>query len=265
MPAESMPPAPGRAAAEDRREIEWQLAADDLAPVRRWLGAHATLDGLRIAPLPSQQLRDTYLDTNDWRVFRSGFALRVRQQGGRAEATLKSLRSARADVADRREITEALADGAAAPAQAAGPVGARLREVLAGQPLRALFTVHTLRERFAVRQTEQDDAIGEVALDETRLLGSDQEPLGELRRVEVEVRGGGPPAALAPLVEALQRSCGLTPAPENKFAAGLRATALTPPSKAQCAPAESSADIAVRDGLANQTRNTIATNKSPDT
>lgn len=229
MPAESMPPAPGRAAAEDRREIEWQLAADDLAPVRRWLGAHATLDGLRIAPLPSQQLRDTYLDTDDWRVFRSGFALRVRQQGGRAEATLKSLRSARADVADRREITEALADGAAAPAQAAGPVGARLREVLAGQPLRALFTVQTLRERFAVRQGEHGEAMGEVALDETCLFGPAQKPLGELLRVEVEMRDGRPPAALAPLVEALRRSCGLTPAPENKFAAGLRAAALTPP------------------------------------
>lgn len=229
MPAESLPPALERPAAEDRREIEWQLATDDLAPVRRWLGAHATVGGLRITPLSPQQLRDMYLDTDDWRVFRSGFALRVRQQGGHAEATLKSLRSARADVADRREVTEPLADGTAAPTQAAGPVGAWLCGVLAGRPLRALFAVQTLRERFAVRQREHDEAMGEVALDETLLLDPVQKPLEKLLRVEVEVRGAGPPAALAPLLEALQRFCALTPAPENKFAAGLRAAALTPP------------------------------------
>ncbi len=223
-----MPPTPPHPPVQDTREVEWQLATDDLAPVRLWLGAHRTLDGLRVEPLPPQELRDTYLDTVDWRVFRSGFALRVRQTDSHAEATLKGLRSARADVADRQEITQALPGSRIELLRAPGPVGAWLREALDDRPLRALFTAHTHRERFALHRGAQGRPVGELALDETRLLGPSQEVLERLLRVEVEVRDG-PPEPLAPWVEALSQSCHLERAPENKFAAGLRAAALAPP------------------------------------
>lgn len=227
MSAAPPPPTPPpERSAQDGREREWQLDADDLAPVRRWLGAHPRLGGLRIAPLPLLHLQDTYLDTGDWRVLKAGFALRVRQEEARSEITLKGLRSAREDLADRPEITELLSDGADQPAQAAGPVGARLRELLGDRPLRVLFRAQTLRERFAVHGS---GVSGEIALDETRLLGPDQKRLEALLRVEVEVRHG-PTDALVPLLKALMQSCGLTPAGENKFAAGLRSAALAPPS-----------------------------------
>src|SRR6185437_2177057 len=97
--------------------------------VRRWLGRHSILDGLAIERLSTQQLHDTYLDTPDWRIFRAGFALRLRDKQGKAEATLKGLRSARKDVADRRELTEPLPDGGIkALALASGPVGSRVRD-----------------------------------------------------------------------------------------------------------------------------------------
>ena len=47
----------------EAREVEWQLTAPDLGVVRRWLEQHPRLDRLSIAPLPAQQLHDTYLDT----------------------------------------------------------------------------------------------------------------------------------------------------------------------------------------------------------
>ena len=228
MTADPISPAPPAQSAQGGRELEWQLAADDLGPVRRWLAAHPALDPLRIDPLPPQRLRDTYLDTADWRVFRSGLALRLREEGERAEATLKSLRSAREDLADRREITEALPQGATELTRLPGPVGSWLRQVLAAQPLRALFTAQTLRERFAVHRGAQAHPAGEIALDETSLLGPSRAVLEHLQRVEVEIRDAEP-EALAPLVEALRRSCRLTPACENKFAAGVRAAGLAPP------------------------------------
>jgi triphosphatase len=228
MTADPMSPAPLAHSAQDGREREWQLAADDLGPVRRWLAAHPALDALRIASLAPQRLRDTYLDTADWRVFRGGFALRLRQEGERAEATLKSLRSARADLADRREITETLPPGVPELTRLPGPVGAWLRQGLATQTLQALFTAQTLRERFAVHRGEPSRSVGEIALDETTLLGPSGAPLGRLLCVEVEIRDAEP-QALAPLVETLRRSCHLTPACENKFAAGVRAANLAPP------------------------------------
>ena len=223
-PAQPPSPLPSRYAPE----IEWQLAAGDLAVVHRWLGAGTPAAGLRMEPLPPQTLRDTYLDTADWRVLRAGFALRVRQEGAHTEATLKSLRSARTDRAERREITEALADGAATPERAQGPVGSWLRRTLGRAVLRPLFIAHTHRERFAARQGVPTGQLGEIALDETELLDAAGRPLERLHRVEVELIEGSP-EALLPLVEALCGACGLEPARENKFAAGLRAAALRPP------------------------------------
>src|SRR5215468_4944331 len=93
---------------KDAREVEWQLASSDLASVRRWLDDHATLDGLVLQPQPTLKIFDTYFDTDDWRIFRAGFALRIRSEDGKAEATLKALRSNSEEMADRREVSETL-------------------------------------------------------------------------------------------------------------------------------------------------------------
>ncbi|MGH8270251.1 MAG: CYTH domain-containing protein, partial [Steroidobacteraceae bacterium] len=162
-----------------------------MAPVRRWLEQHRLLDDLRIEPLPAQELHDTYLDTGDWRVLRAGFALRLRENGGRPEATLKGLSSARDDVADRREITEPVSgSGVKALAHATGPVGTRVRDVVGIRPLRSLFEVRTTRERFAVRSRDSTADLGEIALDEARFSRGNghRRPL-VLTRVELEAAG----------------------------------------------------------------------------
>src|SRR5450759_5931561 len=92
-------------AQKDGREVEWQLACTDLGSVRRWFADHGTIDGLVLEPRSTLQIFDTYLDTDDWRIYRAGFALRIRSESGKSEATRKSLPSASQEVAKRREMS----------------------------------------------------------------------------------------------------------------------------------------------------------------
>jgi triphosphatase len=230
-PAPTIAPASGApGAAAEAREVEWQLTAPDLGVVRRWLDQHPRLDRLSIGPLPPQQLHDTYLDTEDWRLFRAGFALRLRQKAGHLEATLKGLHSARDDVADRREITERLPQGGVkALAQATGPVGSRVRDVAGVKALRPLFEVRTSRQRFAVRNGNPNAPVGEIAIDEARFSrGGSQRPPMLLTRVELEALSHDS-APLERLANRLRAECGLSRATENKFAVGLRSASLVPP------------------------------------
>ncbi len=197
--AQAPPGTHGAGERDQEREVEWQLAAADLGVVRRWLAQHPALDGLTIDRLSTQRLHDTYLDTPDWRIFRAGFALRLRDQQGKAEATLKGLRSAREDVADRRELTERLSDGGIrALARAPGPVGSRVRDVVGVEPLRTLFEVRTSRQRFAVRSLDPSQEVGEIALDEARFLpGDGHRRSTRLKRVERVNRPRSRPAGAA--------------------------------------------------------------------
>ena len=213
----------------DQREVEWHLAATDLDAVHRWLCEHHTFDGLVMEPRPPVEVHDTYLDSSDWRIQRAGFALRVRKAAGESAATLKELRSARAEVADRREVTEPLsASSLDAIASSTGPVGARVHAVVGEHPLRVLFAVRTARQRFAIKSQGDNDDIGEITLDETVISRDDGEPQTSVQRVEVEARGGNT-QPLEQLVRTLSGECALEAAAESKFAVGLKAIGLAPP------------------------------------
>src|SRR3974377_129261 len=82
-------------------EVEWQLDALDLRPVERGLaeapclragGGEGPGEGLvSVRPRPSQRLVDSYVDTADWRVGRSGFSLRIRQRGRAGEVPFQDM------------------------------------------------------------------------------------------------------------------------------------------------------------------------------
>ncbi|HYQ85380.1 MAG TPA: CYTH domain-containing protein, partial [Rubrobacter sp.] len=78
--------------ATDHQEIEWQFDAGDLESVEGWLDQHTSgSSGLVAAPESTLEITDTYYDTDDWRFYRAGYALRVRNSDGEVEATMKSL------------------------------------------------------------------------------------------------------------------------------------------------------------------------------
>jgi hypothetical protein len=95
--------------ATDHTEIEWQFDADELEPVEDWLGRHpSSTTDLIVAPESTVEITDANYDTDDWRLYRAGFALRVRETYGEVEATMKSLTPAEGSLRERREISEPL-------------------------------------------------------------------------------------------------------------------------------------------------------------
>lgn len=247
----------------DHQEIEWQFEAADLEPVESWLEGHPSVSGLAVVPDAAKELTDTYYDTEDWRLYRSGYALRVRRDGQGAEATMKALASAENGLRRRREISEALADGITTPKGAPGPVGERVRRIAGAADLRPLFEVRTRRRTFALRPetpstgatvedaagdirragVEQEAAVGEISLDESEFSG---EASARLSRVEVEVGSeavvhGG----VGDFVDALRDALGLRPTETSKFRTGLSAAGLSPAVAPDLGPTEIDASMSV--------------------
>ena len=207
-------------------EIEWQLDAQDLSVVQRWIEKTAAdgAGGVSITPAPTINHVDTYLDTNDRRLDRAGYSVRLRKSAPRpTEATLKSLDGARPDALRiRRELTEEVeSDEPAAVGSAPGPVGEHVRALIASRKLVPLFDLQTRRRVFGL--TAGESPSGEVVLDETAIRNPDGRLLSRLRRVEVEVPERAV-EAVTPLVQSLQRACGLQPAALSKYESALAAT-----------------------------------------
>jgi triphosphatase len=225
--------------------VEWQLASTDLSSVRRWLADHVTVDGLVLEPRSTLQIFDTYLDTDDWRIHRAGFALRIRSESGISEATLKSLRSASAEFADRRELSETLENSQSDALQhSIGPVGARVHAVSGAHALLPLFEVRTSRQRFAIRREDEAQQLGEIALDETVISRPHGEPQASMQRVEVEALTEVH-EPLRSLVKTLRHECALEEASDTKYSQGLKSVGLAPGPAPEFAPTAVDASMVI--------------------
>jgi CHAD domain-containing protein len=224
----------------DGREVEWQFDAVDLRPVLRWLadpeGWRVDPGSVRVAAAGIRTQVDLYLDTNDWRFQRAGYALRIRrlsrQREAAVEATLKALEESAAEVPglrNRREVSERLAEpDLRVLVRSDGPVGQRVRALAGRKRLIPLFEVRTRRRLFSLEASGLPP--GEIALDETAIQPSRRRggPPARLRRVEVEVPEGAVPP-LEPFVEGLRAGSGLQPAGLSKYEAGLLSAGLRAP------------------------------------
>jgi len=222
-------------------EIEWQFDALDLRPVERWLAALPALametsDGGTVTALARtpRRLTDSYLDTDDWRMKRAGFVVRIRHRGRLQEVTLKDTRPAEGSgLRQRLEVTEALPAGGVGALGTEGPVGRRVRAVAGARPLHEVLQVRTRRRPFALRVGGED--VAELALDDTAIVVGEGERPMHLRRVEVEVRAEWM-GTVEPIVEQLRLSCGLQPAHLSKFEAGLLAVGRANPGSPHLGP-----------------------------
>ncbi len=224
----------------DRQEIEWQYTVPDgLERVEEWLRGQPEPFRLAVLEGSSTELEDTYYDTGDWRLYRAGYALRVRQEGvGAYEATMKSLVPADGNLHRRREISEPLRSGEVETLVAAsGPVGARLKELVDAREVRQIFEIRTRRQTFGLvldmqardlRNVQHSDSairVGEVALDSSEiLLKAGKDPV-RLVRVEVEIDTFATTAfsELEGFVKAMERDLELRPATTSKYEVALSA------------------------------------------
>jgi triphosphatase len=216
----------------DHQEIEWQFDAPDLKLVESWLEEHPSASGLSAVPGATKELTDTYYDTEDWRFYHAGYALRVRRDGKDAEATMKSLAPAEGALRQRREISEPLKGNAKTPKGARGPVGERVRRLAGDRELHPLFEARTRRRSFALhpeRPSGKSAAVGEVALDETEISGDGEVPT-RLSRIEVEVDPDAPPRhGVEEFADELRDALELRPTGASKFETGLATAGLSPP------------------------------------
>ena len=223
----------------DHREVEWQFDALDVRPVGRWLQGDSLGRNPSVVSHETRELADGYFDTEDWRIYRAGYALRIRRtkyENG-AEATMKRLasRNGKAGVRDRREISQPLdGEGPEVLNEAHGPVADRVRALTGPNALRPLFEVETRRSTHDLML----DGLraGEISLDVTAIPLEEGEP-ARLRRVEVEVE----PEAfdrLEPFVERLREECRLSPAVASKYESGLFARGVSLPAPPDFGPTE---------------------------
>jgi CHAD domain-containing protein len=252
--------------AVDHQENEWQLEAADLDRVESWLMEQSSASGLAIVPGGTRELTDTYFDTEDWRFYRAGYALRVRRDGEDAEATMKALVPAEGALRRRREISEPIESVIETPKGIPGPVGERVRRLAGIADLRPLFEIRTRRRTFALRLetrsngdssggivegpsgdirqrgAERDTAVAEISLDQSEFSG---EAAAHLSRVEIEV---GSDAVVhdgvGDFVETLGDALGLRPTETSKFGTGLSAAGLSPAVAPDLGPTQIDASMA---------------------
>jgi CHAD domain-containing protein len=233
----------------DHEEIEWQLEAVDLALVDNWLREHPSAAEVAVVPGGARELRDVYYDTEDWRFYRAGYRMRVRNTDGEsAQATMKALASAEGALRRRREISEPI-DGIKTPKGISGPVGDRVRRIAGSADLRPLFEVRTRRRTFALctetsslgeivedtsgnirpQNSEQDAMVlAEIALDESEILANGGAST-HLSRVEVEVGSDAQiHDGVGDFVEVLRETLKLRPTLISKFRTGLSVAGLSP-------------------------------------
>ena len=213
-------------------EIEWQFDAGDFGPIERWLEEHVP-GTVSIAAGETRRLSDTYFDTDDWRLYRAGYVLRVRRRGKKAEVTMKSLAPAEDGLRRRRELTQPLGEGGLETLEDGGPVGDLLKTLQGARELNPLFENRTRRRTFVVRPRDSENgSAGEIALDDCEIRtpgadsgGKDAESF-HLRRVEIEVPAES--GEMREFVGALRQDLNLLPAARSKFGTGLRTAGLEP-------------------------------------
>jgi CHAD domain-containing protein len=197
--------------------VEWQYEAPALNDVIAWLQV-ARVPGYEVVPLKHKQVRDTYFDTADWRLFRGGFTCRVRHGDETSELTLKAMASAANGLRSRREMNELLGADVRRPEEATGPCGTAVRLMAGRRHVEALVTLDQSRTVFSL--ADGQGALGEITCDET--VPGPGEPL---HRVELEVVPGG--VERAERFRALLVQVGaLHPATLSKYEAALKAAGL---------------------------------------
>lgn len=202
-------------------EVELKYRVDDVAAAERVLAADS------LGPFTANtgraratQLEDRYVDTQDGALAHAGFAIRLRQSGGKTIVSVKSLaHSDGADGSFHRDELEGPADRVAPPADwPASDARALILEHAGDAPLVERVTIRQLRRK---RQLRSDVTRVELSLDEVDVVARGR-VVDRFVELEAEVmKGDG--SDLAALGAAIESEAGLERARTSKLEQALAA------------------------------------------
>ena len=202
---------------EGSHEIEAKLVAPSADELLQ-LPEHIKALGFRISEIRRFVCLDHYLDTPDLDIFRGGWALRLRDQGGKQVLTMKALTPLAEDgIARREEIEQTVEwDGGVELDFDDGVLGGKLTPLVGEKTLWQLFHIRQDRMQFDI-VTEEGLQL-EASMDQVRWEGQDAIDLGF--EVELELKAGSEEDLRAVLKRLIDRT-DWQPAIASKFERGL--------------------------------------------
>lgn len=202
---------------DSSHEIEAKLVAPS-ADELLMLPEHIKALGFRISYIRRFVCLDHYLDTPDLDIFRGGWALRLRDKGGKQVLTMKALAPPSEDgIAKRKEIEQEVEwDGGVELDFDDGVLGGKLTPLVSDKTLWQLFHIRQDRMQFDI--VTEDGLKLEASMDQVRWEGQDAIDLGF--EVELELKAGSE-TDLRLLVQRLTDRTGWQPVAASKFERGL--------------------------------------------
>lgn len=193
------------------RELKLTGELPDLSNVTSIAG-HA----LKFSRLERQQ--NTYFDTSDAKLRALSWTLRLRRlEGDEAVFTLKGASQTSDGFATREELEERVA-GASSIWDLRDPeILARISSVTSLESLMPLLTLETVRQVFDL------EGVGELVLDQVKVLRADGSVAEEFTELELELLDSVTEASIAPVVIALKRMANLEASRMGKFSRALAA------------------------------------------
>jgi len=197
-------------------EIEAKFAVPDVAAFQR-LQAVEHVAGFSLSAHQVQQVRDTYLDSDERLILVSGYACRCRETESEVLVTLKGLGRAQGAIHRRKELEISLSSYVPPEDWPESPVRDLVLQMISGAPLAPLFD---LRQTRVFRRMSQGELlVAQLSLDSVRII------VDERRKshfeLEVELAPQGTTNDMRTIVAYLQDEWNLAPESSSKFERGL--------------------------------------------
>jgi inorganic triphosphatase YgiF len=178
------------------------------------------LGNFQLKPVEEKNVIDRYLDVADRRLFKAGYACRIRAAKQKQTLTLKSLTPAEGNIHRRQEI-EMEVESDQPEEWPEGQAKDLVYSIIGQKTLETLFILHQIRQKYNVYH--HGLPVIELSLDEVFLGDAGTVDYFEL---EAELIETGNEDDLTRFVEALRASWPLQPESKSKFERALAKTNL---------------------------------------
>lgn len=204
-------------------EIKLNIAADAL---QKLLASPLVADNIISGSEKVQHLETSYYDTPGLKLMHSGIAYRVRKNGGKYEATVKTQKEAYGGYSCRSEYNIDLPDGNPV-LQGFNKAGLNtdLEKLLNGEPLVKLFTV-AVERRLCLLKTGAG-AVLELAVDSGKIICGVTGGECVVNETELELKSGTKKDLLA-YAEQIAALVPVTPENRSKYERGMKLCGVLP-------------------------------------